>query len=424
MIGRRREPPEDRPLPAGPAASAPEEGAPQTLSADPPLRRRTGSARQIAASLAALLVIVIAGVLLSPFWAPTVMLLLPWSAKTAVTHEDVAALGARVTALEERPAPPAVDVGPLKSAQSVLAHRLDRLEATSGGLRQDQAAAAAAKQAVAQLAQRLDASEAQSASRATAEAADIAKLQQQLSRLGGAASDRGTRLAALERQVQAQGSADRSGTTLALALLQLREAVEQARPFTAEYNVFKMLARNDPKLVAAAQPLAKAAPDGVASRAELRRRLAALSVQISTAARPSARSSTWWGEALDRARRLVTIRRIDTVAKTGPEAALGAAQQALARGDLAAAVAALNGLTGADAEAARPWLAAARARMTAKAALSHLQELLVARLGPEPALPPAPPPATGAAPTPPPATAPAPSEAAPPHSPAAPRAPS
>lgn len=415
ISGHGTEAPADQALPAGPA-----EDPPQTRSERPSLPRRNGAARQIAASLAILLVIVIAGVLLAPFWAPALMPLLPWGAKTAVTHQDVAAVAARVTALEERPAPPVVDVGTLKSAQAALAHRVDELEATTDGLRQSEAAAGAAKQAVAQLAQRLDASDAQSASRNAAEAADITKVQQQLSGLGSTATDQGTRLAVLERQVQAQGGADRHGTMLALALLQMREAVENDRPFAAEYDLFKGLARNDPKLVAAAQPLGKAAPEGVASDAELSRRLAALSAQISATAQPSATSSTWWEEALDRMRRLVTIRRIDAAAKTGPAAAVGAAQQALARGDLAAAVAAVNRLTGSEAEAARPWLDAARERLAAKAALTHLQELLVARLGPE--SPPAP--AVGAAPTPPPATAPAPGKAVPPQSSAPPRAPS
>ncbi|HEY3912580.1 MAG TPA: hypothetical protein VGM07_22225 [Stellaceae bacterium] len=377
---------------------------------------------------AALLVIIIIGILLAPFWAPAVMPLLPWTGKTAVTHEDFAAVAARVTALEQRPAPPAVDLGPLKSAQAALAHRIDGLEATIEALRQNQAAAAASKQAVAQLAQRLDASDAQSASRTAADAAAIAKMQQQLSQLGGVATDQGTRLAELERQMQAQNGIDRNGAMLALALLQMREAVEQARPFSAEYDVFKRLASTDPKLVAAAQPLAEAAPDGVAGRAELGRRLAALAAQISTPARPSTTSSSWWAQALDRIRQLVTIRRIGDGAKTGPEATLRTAQQGLARGDLSAAISAVNRLSGTDAEAARPWLELAHERLDAEAALTHLQRLLVARLGAEPTRPaaigtapvPAPAPATPPAP----ATAPPPSKAAPPRPSATPRAPS
>ena len=46
-------------------------------------------------------------------------------------------------------------------------------------------------------------------------------------------------------------------------------------------------------------------------------------------------------------------------------------------------------LTGADAEAARPWLLMARERLTAETALDHVQELLTERLGGSPAAAPA-----------------------------------
>jgi hypothetical protein len=85
----------------------------------------------------------------------------------------------------------------------------------------------------------------------------------------------------------------------------------------------------------------------------------------------------------------VTIRRIEGPSQTGSEAAVNAAQTALARGDLAGAVAALDPLTGANAEAARPWMRMARERLAAEAALDHLQELLTTRLGSAPAAAPA-----------------------------------
>jgi len=401
-------PSEDRGVPpADPEAPIGETPPPAPLASRPP-PRPTGAARRAALWLAILLVVVIAGVALSPFWAPVVMPLLPWAGKPAAAGESVAALAARVTVLEQRPAPPAVDA--IKSAQAALEPRVDQIEAAVDRLRRSQGAAGAAKPALAQLAQRLDATDAQSASRAAAEAAEMGKIQQELSRLGGLVTDLGDRLTKLEGQVHAQGGAERNGTGLMLALLQMREAVEEARPFPAEYGVFEGLAHDDAKLVAAAEPLAGAARDGVASRAVLSRRLSELSRQIVSGRQP-AMQSTWWAQALDRMRGLVTIRRIDGAAKTGPEAAISAAQSALARGDLAAAVSALDPLTGASAEAARPWLEMARERLAAEAALTHLQELLAAGFGPASAAPPAAAPAPGPG-------------AAPPQPTAAPRAPS
>jgi hypothetical protein len=385
---------------AGPAESSVAADAPSQPFADPPSSRRGGATRQIAAGLAALLVVVIAGVLLSPFWAPAIAPLLPWGGKATVPRKDFAALAARVTALERRPVAPAVDLDPLRAAEKDLRHRVNALEAAVAGLRRNEGSVAAAKQALAQLSQRLDASDAQSASRAAATSGNLAKIQQELTRQANHDADLDNRVADLTRQLQRQRNVGRNGTMLLLALLQMREAVAEARPFPAEYAVFAGLARDNPQLVAAEEPLAGAARDGVASRAVLRRRLADLAAQISAASQPSAESPTsWWAAILDRLRQLVTIRRVDQAAKTGPEAAVGAAQQALSRDDLAGAIAALGRLSGANAAAARDWLDLARRRLAAKAALNRLQELLAAQLGAASAKPPPSAPAASPPPT-------------------------
>ena len=182
----------------------------------------------------------------------------------------------------------------------------------------------------------------------------------------------------------------RGAGMLALLLGQMREAIEQARPFLTEFNTFVRLA-HDTDLAAAAEPLTEPARNGVASRAVLVKRLAELAGQVA-AASESAGDSDWGAQALARLRGLVTIRRIEGSSQTGPEAAVSTAQAALGRRDLAGAVAALDPLTGANAEAARPWLRMARERLAAEEALGRLQELLIARLGSPPAAPVAAPP--------------------------------
>jgi hypothetical protein len=403
--GRNEPPAEDRTAP--PAAElAPDEDR-QPAAAPPAIARRRRSAAAL--WLVGLLILVIGGVASSPYWAPAVGRLLPWGKGPAATDYD--ALAARIAALEERPAPPAIDVDAIRSAQAAMGGRVAALETAISTLRRDQEQASATKAAVAQLALRIDKIETQAASRSATEAADIDKIQQELAQRGAAARDFADRLAAFEQRLQAQSNADRTGAVQLLALLQMREAIEAARPFPAEYAAFKPLAARDPELAAAAEPLAEAARDGVASRAVLRQRLADLGGTIATAKAPATKPK-WWAQALDRLRRLVTIRRIDGGAKTGPQAAVEAAQAALAQGDLAAAVAALEKLTGENAAAAQPWLRMARQRLAAETAMTHLQELLTERLGSAPAAPPA---ATA------PATAP---RAAPPQAPATPRNPS
>jgi hypothetical protein len=384
-------PPEDRSIrPVEPQPAAVDE-TPAAIRVEAATRTPAAAKfRQAALWLAVLLVLVIAGVAVSPFWAPAMAPLLPWGAKSAPVAADDA-LAARVTALEARPAPATVDLDPIKSTLTAQAQSLDRLQATLSAQSQDQAAAAADKTVVQQLTQRVAAIEAQAASKT----ADSGRLERELARLSTVANDIDDRLSALEHRVSAQGSTDRTGTALLLAVLQMREAIEEARPFSATYDTFKGLASDDATLLAGAAPLAQPARDGVASQAVLRERLDNVGSEIARAGKPAGKLR-WWEQALDRIKRLVTIRRIGVAAHAGPEAAVSAAQSALAAGNLAAAVSALGSLEGADAEMAQPWLRLARDRLAAEAALARLQELLAARLGaatrPSPAAPAASPP--------------------------------
>jgi hypothetical protein len=369
------------------------------------------------------LILLVAGVALSPFWAPEVTPLLPWGERPATSAAEIAALATRVAALEKRPVapvvdtdafksmisglgrrvdelettlntrladvekrplPPKVDVEGIMSAQAALTRRVDQLESARAS--DPQATAVAGVQAgMSRVEQRISTIEAQSSARAESGAADIQKLQQETARLAQITADLANRMPALERQVQSQSGAERTDAALSLLLLQMREAVEQGRPFPAEYGAFKSLSR-DTELASAAEPLAEPARNGVASRAVLSKRLAELAGPVATAAEPAGEAD-WGTQALARLRSLVTIRRIEGAAQTGPEAAVSAAQTALARGDLAGAVALLEPLSGANADAARPWLRMARERLSAERALDRLQELLTVRLGGTPLAP-------------------------------------
>jgi len=369
----------------------------------------------IAPWLTTLLILVLAVVGLSPFWAPQVGPLLPWGTKSDISNDEYAALTARVAAVEKRLSVPGVnvdavkstmnglgqrveqletsvnsrigksaeDVDALKSQVSNLTQQVDRLQAAGGGDRQLETSVAAAKTGLQDLEQRVTAVESQAAARRASDAADLQKIQQELARLGTATRDLASRLGTLERDQQSQNAAEpRIDATLVLLLVQMREAVEQARPFPAEYSAFVTLAR-DPALKAAAEPLADAARNGVPGRAVLVKRLAELAGRVATPNEPPAESD-WGQKVLAHLRGLVKIRRIDGAAQIGPDASVSAAQIALARGDLAEAVAALDPLAGASAEAAGPWMRMARERLAVEAALDHLQQLLTVRLGSAP----------------------------------------
>jgi hypothetical protein len=328
--------------------------------------------------LAASLVVIVAGVALSPFWAPALAPILPWTEKPGASPDEYTALNARVAAIERRPGPLNGETDAIRSALGTLGNRVNQLETAGKGDRQTEEAVAADLAKLQQLEQRLGTIEAQSATQTSSASAERQKIKEEISRFGSTTADLSQRLSDLDRVVQSQGAADRSDALLALLLLQMREAVEQARPFRAEYNAFTTLARNT-DLAPAAEPLAEAARNGVASHAVLAKRLAELGGQVSPPAEPSP-DSDWGNQALARLRGLVTIRRIGGTAQTGPEAAERASQAALARGDLAGAVAALEAPDAANGDAIRPWLRMARERLAAETALDHLQELLTVRL--------------------------------------------
>ena len=342
--------------------------------------RPAGGSRQSVWWLAALLLLVIAGVGSSPFWARDVTPLLPWGSQSAAPAEDYAALAARVAAIENRPAPPPPDIAAINSTASALARRVDQLEAARGADRQTDAAVAGIKAGLQQLEERLSAFEARSATRANSETAEFEKVRQQLAQFASISSDLADRLPAIERRVGAAGSAVRTDSALLAALLQMREAVETARPFATEYDAFIALAHDQPDLIAAAQPLAGLAQAGVAGNAVLSERLGQLSGRIVPAVAPPV-DSDLRTQALAWLHSLVTIRRIDAASQTGQEPAMNVAEGALVRGDLPGAVSALQTLSGPKSGAIQSWLQTAQQRLAAEATLAHLQDLLVARLG-------------------------------------------
>jgi hypothetical protein len=338
--------------------------------------------RGVAAGLVALLVLLLAGIAAAPFWAPSVMPLLPWGRHHAADRGP--ALAARLAALERQNAA-------LQSAEDALSHRLGDTAAALAGL----------KSGVAGLGRRVEEIAARMKARPAVDPAAVRKLQQQLAALGRRTGDLANRVASLETRAAAPARAEGKEAALLVALLQMRERLDAGQPFAAPYAAFLALAQGRPKLLAVAQPLAALARDGVASRAALARDLAHLAGPIATA-RPPAAADDWSGRMLDQLRRLVTIRRIGGGHETPPEAAVERAQADLARGDLAAAAKAIEALSGPAAAAARPWLAEARRRLAAETALARLQQRLEAGLARQaaPASPaaapdPAPPPRPG-----------------------------
>ena len=334
---------ETQPSPAVAPPAAPPGGAAVGLAG--------GLGGALAAALAATLIVLVLAVVLAPFWAPAALRLLPWGERAA-TAPAAAASDPVLAALREATARN-------DAALQRLDQRLAALEARPA------ADLAPLERQVAALQARPP--------------PDLGGIQQKLAALAASDQQLGDAVAALQKAAQTRPAADPDNLALALTLLQIRDAVDEARPFGAEYRTLVSLAHDRPALAAAAAPLADAADSGVASRVALSRRLRQLAAAIATAAPPP--DSRWTSQLLARLRGLVTIRRIDGDGQTPAEAAVAGAERDLAGGDLAGAVAALSRLDGANAAAAEPWLQMARRRLAVEAALRQLAAALTATLG-------------------------------------------
>ena len=350
--------------PAAAADAEPVEPKPaETVAAPAPPPAIPGEApgwRTVTIGLAAALLLVFGLVATAPLWAP----LLPWG--VGADRETERAIAARLGRLEAAQA----QAVQLQQQQTQLRQQLQQVQ-------QD------ANTSMQRLMQRIEALEARPAPPDTAA---IAELRQQLAKVSQSASELAARVEAVEKSAQDQTARDTADAAMVMGLLQIRDAVQAGKPFAAEYEAFAAMARRRPEIAEAAAPLAEPATTGVASPAVLAKRLRELAASIAGAAAPttvpSDPAASGWGEAaLARLRGLVTIRRIDGARPEGADAAVNAAERALAGGDLAAAVAALDKLTGAPAEAAAPWLRMARQRLAVDAALRRLEALVTARLG-------------------------------------------
>jgi uroporphyrinogen-III synthase len=376
----------------GPTAPA---AAPEPLRAAPEAgRARTERTGGGAFWPVLALVLVLAVVAASPFIAPA----LPWGPKHAagVTPGDLETLARRVTALENRPTGSAVPaeiaerLGRLEQRAGAdvpadLAERVQRLEERPAGQVSGDLAERvqrledrpAQPGLPPELLQRLEALERRPA--ADPEAVRLA--QQEAQRLAGALEAAQQRLAALEQQQRTEAAADRTDQALLLAVSQLRQAAATSRPFATELAAASTMAKERAEIAAELRKLEPYAGKGVPTAAMLRQQFepaAAAIVRAGSAPPPEG----WTDQMLARLRGLVTIRRVGTQGpEGGVDASVAAAEQALAQGDLAAAVAALEPLQGAAAEAARPWLDAARQRLAVDAALGAANGALMARLG-------------------------------------------
>lgn len=162
---------------------------------------------------------------------------------------------------------------------------------------------------------------------------------------------------------------------LAVAAGQLESVLDGGRPYGDALESLKALAAGDQPIGGAAAALDAWAKTGVPTMADLTRRFEALAPKLRAPA--EARAGGGWTDTLRaKALALVNMRPLGTAGESSP---VTRAERALARSDLAAALAALEGVSGpADA-----WLADARNRLGADTAIAALRARIVERLAAE-----------------------------------------
>ena len=207
------------------------------------------------------------------------------------------------------------------------------------------------------------------------------------------------RIAALEQAASTAGDRATGNAALALAVNQLQAALAGQRPFAAELAALSEVAAGDPEaraLSAAIATLTPQAETGVPTLVELRTAFPDTARAVVAASRAEAAATAvaeaapgteseappgWLDAAMLKLSELVSVRPVgEDVEGEDAAARVARAEAVLAKGDLAGAVAELDGLTGQAAEAAAPWLVDARARLDAEATLATLQSIAVARL--------------------------------------------
>jgi len=370
----------ERPNEPSGAAPGPDDPALEPLAADEDtvsaapagIRRSAASSRAPAGGVTALgwiavtVVLLVAAVAASPWWAPALAPLLPWSAQPEMAGSDQGRIEERLAAAE----------------QAVTQLRQSVARNSTGG-NEDLAPLRAELQRqgaeIAKVSDRLAALDKQLAARPAADPAVLSDLQANLGKLGTALAELDGRVAKLAGVAETSGA--RTDQALLLSLGQLRQAVQGSGPFAAERGAALALAQERPEIAAALEPLAEPAARGLPSLAVLRQRFEGLAGTISAAGAEPAATDDWSEHILGKLRGLVTVRRVAPGGAEGTaEAAVATAESALASDDLAGAVAALETLHGPAMLAAKDWLDVARRRLAAQAALDKATALVTARL--------------------------------------------
>lgn len=197
----------------------------------------------------------------------------------------------------------------------------------------------------------------------------------------------------LDKVAQEQGEASlkqQRAAAMVLSIGQLRGALGADQPFTGALAALEDLARPDAEMSAQLKPILDpvraAAATGVPTLSQLQASFPATAIAQAATADAAGNAigveEGWLQQTLNRLAELITVRPVGDVAGEGALAILARAEDRLAGGDLAAAVAEAEKLSGQAATAASAWIGEARGRLAAEAAATQLTALSAEVLAP------------------------------------------
>ena len=186
-------------------------------------------------------------------------------------------------------------------------------------------------------------------------------------------NDMDGRVARLEAKKDDPDAAARA--TLGLALSNLSRAAMTSNSFARELDVVAAFLPDEPELA----QLKSVAASGVPTKADIEARFPGL-VQMVLDAERAAKNESLWQRFLSNVRKLITVRRTGEISGDDTDAVLARMEERMKRGDLSAAVVEAQGLKGAAAEAAAPWVKDATDRVKTSDLLSALTDNVTKRL--------------------------------------------
>lgn len=182
------------------------------------------------------------------------------------------------------------------------------------------------------------------------------------------------------RDIQARRKGD---VAQLLSIGLLRDALNNGRPYGAELRALQVLTPDDSAIAQGIAQLKPYSTSGIPMTPILVERFFIAEAAILRAdALPEGDINSWTSRVLDRLFTLVSIHREDgEIAGAGPAAAIGRAHAALMHSDLAGAVHELEHLQGPAAQVAQPWIADAKARLSADQLVNEWSAQAVAAVG-------------------------------------------